>query len=159
DGAIVVNAGAKLTRAAAAVAPIERSFAAGLAWPMALLRAMRPHQWVKNLLVFVPILTARGVDDVAAWLAAMLMFAAFSSTASGIYLVNDLCDLAADRQHPEKRARMLAAGALPLSYALAAAPVLILCGLGFAAVTATVPILLIYAAASVGYSLFFKSQP
>src|SRR5260370_36863689 len=98
EGAILVNAGAKLTRAAAAVASIERSFASGHSWRAALLRAMRPHQWVKNLLVFVPILTARGVDDVSAWLSAMLMFAAFSSTASGIYLVNDLCDLAADRQ-------------------------------------------------------------
>ena len=158
DAAIVAG-GPGLARRAAAVTSVERTFPAPMPWPAALLRAMRPHQWVKNFLVFVPILTARGLDDFGAWTSALLMFAAFSATASGIYLVNDLCDLAADRQHPEKRARMLASGTLPALIGLLAAPLLVACGLALAATVQALPIILIYAAASVGYSLYFKSQP
>ena len=82
-------------------------------WPYELLCAMRPHQWVKNLLVFVPLITARALNDVTGWCEAGLMFAAFSLAASGGYLVNDVCDLSVDRQHPDKCERPFASGALP----------------------------------------------
>jgi 4-hydroxybenzoate polyprenyltransferase len=124
-----------------------------------LIRALRPHQWVKNLLVFVPIVTARAVGDVHGWFEALLMFAAFSATASGIYLLNDLCDLAADRQHPKKCARPFASGALPLQIGLVAAPLLVIVGAGIAAAAGTLPVLVFYAAMSVAYSFYFKAQP
>jgi 4-hydroxybenzoate polyprenyltransferase len=157
--AITVDVSPRLARAAAKAAPIERAFGRA-GFPLKpLLRAMRPHQWVKNLLVFVPIVTAKAVWDFHGWFEAALMFAAFSSTASGIYLLNDLCDLAADRQHPKKRARPFASGALRLQTGVLAAPVFILTGTAIAACSGTLPVLGFYAAMSVAYSFYFKSQP
>jgi 4-hydroxybenzoate polyprenyltransferase len=86
--------------------------------------AMRPHQYTKNGLVFVPMLTAH-VLDLHVLLATILAFLSFSACASGVYIINDLIDLAADRQHPTKRNRAFARGALPLREGLIAAPLLI----------------------------------
>ena len=158
-GAVTVDLPPRLQRAVSQIVPIERAFPRETAWFQPLLRAMRPHQWVKNLLVFVPLVTARAIGDVAGWGEAALMFAAFSLTASGIYLVNDLCDLAADRQHPAKCARPFASGALALQAGLVAAPLLILAGVGLSAAAGTLPVLAVYAALSLGYSFYLKSQP
>jgi 4-hydroxybenzoate polyprenyltransferase len=77
------------------------------------LRALRPHQWAKNLLVFVPLaLTPGRVGEPALQLGALAAFVAFSLVASAGYLVNDLLDLEADRRHPEKCKRPFASGAL-----------------------------------------------
>ncbi|HEU0215515.1 MAG TPA: UbiA family prenyltransferase [Stellaceae bacterium] len=157
--AITVDAPPRLARAVAEVAPIERVFDAGISRGKALLRAMRPHQWLKNLLVFVPLVTARAIGDFAGWGEAALAFAAFSLTASGIYLVNDLCDLAADRQHPNKCNRPLASGALPLRTGLAVAPLLLLAGAAIGAGAGVFPVLALYAALSLGYSFHLKTQP
>lgn len=77
-------------------------------------RSIRPHQWVKNILVFVPLITAQHWNDLSGIGLTMLAFVAFSLCASSVYLFNDLLDLNADRQHPKKRHRPLASGALPL---------------------------------------------
>ncbi|MFC7554795.1 hypothetical protein ACFQU7_25140 [Pseudoroseomonas wenyumeiae] len=66
---------------------------------------MRPHQWAKNVLVIVPVFTAHAATDLSNWISALITFVAFCATASGIYLFNDLTDLAADRRHPRKRMR------------------------------------------------------
>jgi 4-hydroxybenzoate polyprenyltransferase len=87
------------------------------------------------------------------------MFLAFSAAASGMYLANDLLDLAADRQHWRKRSRPFASGALPLHVGLIASPLLLLAGFGLGAATRTLPIVLLYVFASIGYSLYLKSQP
>ena len=89
------------------------------------LRAMRVHQYAKNALLFVPLLTAHQFTA-PALLSETLAFVAFSMCASAVYIINDLIDLPADRQHPKKRNRPFAAGALPISAGLAAAPVLLL---------------------------------
>jgi len=157
--AITVGVSSRLERAVSQFVPVERSFRREVAWPKAFFRAMRPHQWVKNLLVFVPIITARAVGDVAGWGEAMLMFAAFSLTAPGIYLVNDLCDLTADRQHAEKCARPFASGALPLQIGMVAAPLLIIAGAALAAAAGALPVLAVYAVMSLAYSFYLKSQP
>lgn len=75
------------------------------------LRALRPHQWSKNLLVFLPILAAHDFSGFAPTLAA---FVAFSLTASSVYLINDILDLPADRAHPRKRLRPFAAGEIAI---------------------------------------------
>lgn len=80
----------------------------------AVLHAMRPRQWIKNLLLFVPLLLAHQWNDVDKVLATWWAFVAFSLTASGIYVLNDTFDAANDRQHPHKRKRPFAAGTLPL---------------------------------------------
>ncbi|HXC29478.1 MAG TPA: UbiA family prenyltransferase [Stellaceae bacterium] len=157
--AVTVDATPRLQRAVARVAPIERSFPRDPARALAILRAMRPHQWVKNLLVFVPIVTARAVGDVGGWAEAFLAFWAFSLTASGIYLINDLCDLAADRQHPKKCERPFASGVLPPQIGLIFAPLLMIAGFSLGAAAGVWPVLAAYAVLSLGYSFFLKSQP
>jgi 4-hydroxybenzoate polyprenyltransferase/phosphoserine phosphatase len=122
--AIIVGANPELLRRAAACCDIEKAFDAPPArgWPW--LRAMRPHQWVKNLLVFVPVLTAHLLADAGARANALVAFFALCLAASAVYIVNDLADLESDRRHPEKRARAFAAGRLPLAAGLAMAPLL-----------------------------------
>jgi 4-hydroxybenzoate polyprenyltransferase len=83
------------------------------------LEAMRPHQWVKNLLVVAPLLfTPEGlIFEPASWLAVLPAFAAFCLTASSIYLLNDIVDREDDARHPKKRNRPIAAGRLPVGAA------------------------------------------
>jgi 4-hydroxybenzoate polyprenyltransferase len=123
------------------------------------LRAMRPHQWAKNMLVLVPLATAHAYGDPSAWLAALCMLAAFCATASGIYLFNDLADLAADRRHPRKCRRPLASGDLPLAAGAALGLALIGAGLVLSSLIGALPIILVYAAASIAYSFSLKEFP
>lgn len=88
------------------------------------LRALRVHQWMKNILVFAPLVLAHQVFNAQGWLVASAAALAFSLCASGVYLLNDLLDLEADRRHPRKKKRPCASGVLPLSYALTLAPLL-----------------------------------
>ncbi len=93
-----------------------------------LVRAIRVHQWTKNLLLFIPILTAHLVPDRSAIVAEITAFFAFSFFASAIYLLNDLADLRNDRAHPTKRHRPLASGALPILGGVAFIPILLVAG-------------------------------
>ena len=137
---------------------IEREFPhqrAGLAtW----LRALRVHQWLKNLLLFVPLLTSFAFFEPRALLAATMGFLAFSCVASATYLVNDLLDLGADRNHPRKRHRPLAAGRIPIVTALGAGALLLCTGLVLAALVnpAFVALLLAYLALTSAYSWVLK---
>lgn len=126
----------------------------------ALFKAMRPHQWAKNALVFVPLATSGLWSDPALMLRATAAFLFFSLAASGVYLVNDLLDIDADRAHRTKRHRPLASGALPIPPALAAAALLLIgaplaawgaLGGGFALVLAG------YLALTQAYSLRLKA--
>ena len=81
------------------------------------LAAMRPHQWVKNLLVLAPLFFTRLVLDVGAWLEAALAFASFCLAASSIYLLNDIVDRHEDALHPRKKLRPIASGRLPVPIA------------------------------------------
>jgi 4-hydroxybenzoate polyprenyltransferase len=78
-------------------------------------RALRPAQWVKNLLLFAPLALAHEFSSGDKLLAAVLAFVAFCLCASSVYVVNDLLDLDADRRHPRKRRRPFAAGTLPVA--------------------------------------------
>jgi len=82
------------------------------------LKALRPHQWVKNVLIFLPLMLAHQILDTAKLTDTMLAFFAFSLMASAGYVLNDLLDLAADRMHPSKRRRPFASGKLPIQYGL-----------------------------------------
>ncbi len=84
----------------------------------ALLRALRPQQWLKNLLLFMPLILAHRLGDMDLLLRAIVAFAAFSLCASGGYLFNDLLDLPGDRHHPHKKSRPLAAGELQPMHAI-----------------------------------------
>ncbi len=141
--------------------PHGRDFLSQHRW-RALLRLMRPHQWVKNLLVFVPIMLAHRLTEWQLWKAAAVAFAALSLVASGLYVLNDLLDIEADRQHPRKRHRPLASGEIPLW-----AGILLMWGLvsaGLLLAVETLPTLflvalLLYAGASMLYSFWLKTLP
>jgi 4-hydroxybenzoate polyprenyltransferase len=125
----------------------------------ALGKALRPHQWAKNLLVFVPIVTANQIFDLAAWLAALGAFIAFSLTASGVYVLNDLTDLTADRRHLRKRNRPFASGMVPIRAGLMLSPLLLALGLGVSWCTGTLLALFLYVVVSLGYTVRAKEFP
>jgi 4-hydroxybenzoate polyprenyltransferase len=127
----------------------------------AALRALRPHQWVKNLILFVPLVTAHKITQPALVLEAMWAFVAFSLCASGVYVLNDLLDLDADRQHGAKRSRPFAAGALPLPAGLVAFPVLMAAGLalGWSLSRGFVATLGVYLVLATSYSWRLKQLP
>jgi 4-hydroxybenzoate polyprenyltransferase/phosphoglycolate phosphatase-like HAD superfamily hydrolase len=101
-----------------------------------LLKALRPHQWMKNILVFLPLVLAHDLADAWKWVYALIAFVAFSACASAVYLVNDLVDLEADRRHPTKRKRPFASGRVPVEFGFIAPPVLLAVGLGLSLFTA-----------------------
>jgi 4-hydroxybenzoate polyprenyltransferase len=84
-----------------------------------LLKAMRPQQWVKNLLVFAGVLFARRLFELDRLLVASAAFGLFCLASGGIYVINDLLDLEQDRRHPDKRLRPLACGRLKVPVAIA----------------------------------------
>ena len=100
--------------------------------PRALVEAMRPHQWVKNLLVFAPLLFAHRLLEPDSLWASCRAFATFSMLASAVYLGNDAADREADRRHPRKRNRPIASGRLSVPAALIAAGVLVVGALALA---------------------------
>jgi 4-hydroxybenzoate polyprenyltransferase len=127
---------------------------------LALAEAMRPHQWLKNLLVFVPALTGvRHFADATPWPAAIGAFVAFSAVASSVYLLNDIFDRRVDRAHPRKRLRPFASGELAIPFGLAASAVLMAGGAILAAAEGILAILALYAAISVVYSARLKTYP
>lgn len=113
--AYVVSSSPSLIAKARTLGNVERVFDDGRA-PLlkALLGALRPHQWMKNLLVLVPLLAAHRYVDQASLLHALLAFFVFGLTASSVYLLNDLVDVTDDRHHPRKRRRPFASGGLSL---------------------------------------------
>ena len=122
------------------------------------LKALRLHQWLKNVLVFVPLLAAHLVLDPVAVMQAVAAFLIFGMCASSVYVLNDLLDLGADRRHPRKRKRPFASGRLPITAGLMVAPVLMIAA--FTAAYALAPrfalVLLGYYILTLAYSLRLK---
>lgn len=121
--ALTVGADARLRARAEAANSDITHLSPPAARGSAMLRALRPHQWSKNALIFLPVLAAHDVTTLGP---VLLAFVAFCLTASAVYVVNDLLDLPADRAHPRKRARPFAAGALEPKTGLAMAGILLL---------------------------------
>jgi len=132
--AVVVNAPESLARRAAQITRLGETFCDHSSRLRAVGRAVRPHQWIKNLILFVPVLTAHQLTDQIILLQSALAFAVFCLAASSVYLWNDLLDLVADRHHATKRWRPFAAGDLPLPYGLLGAPLLLVAALGLSLV-------------------------
>jgi 4-hydroxybenzoate polyprenyltransferase len=156
--AIVIEARPRLSLAAARVTQVERTFAAPRASLSQWVKALRVHQWVKNVLVFLPLLAAHRMFEVHAVASTVLAFLCFNLCASSVYLTNDLLDLAADRQHPRKRHRPFAAGTLPLTAGPVAALALLIGGFALAWLVAPAffAVLLGYYLLTSAYSLRFK---
>ena len=161
--AYVVAPSAGLLAAARAACPQVRAVGArpgAMARLRVWARALRVHQWAKNVLVFVPMVGAHRFN-LPTLASGALAFAAFSLCASSVYLLNDLLDLPHDRRHASKRRRPFASGALDI----AQAPPLIVASLlgGFAIAAALnlrfVVMLAVYYACTLSYSLFLKRLP
>lgn len=123
------------------------------------LRALRPHQWVKNALVFLPMLASHQIAATTL-LQSLLAFVAFSLVASSVYVLNDLLDLAADREHPRKRNRPFASGAVPIAHGTWMASGLLLAG-GLISLVLGAEFLLVmgaYYVATLAYSLHLKRR-
>ncbi len=125
---------------------------------LSFLKAIRPHQWVKNLLVFVPLITAHKFSSLSLISQTFYAFIAFNFVASSGYLINDLADLNADRSHPRKRFRPLASGKVSILAGSILALILFGGGLFLASRISSLFlfILLSYFITSLSYSLYFK---
>lgn len=124
-------------------------------------KALRPHQWVKNLLVFVPLFLAHQTDQLSKAGLACVAFAAFCCCASAIYVLNDLLDIESDRRHATKCRRPFAAGKLSPAAGLALSPALGLLGLIVAGHFVSMQfcgLLALYVLLTTAYSLFLKKQ-
>jgi len=120
--------------------------------------ALRPHQWLKNVLVFLPLLATHRIYDLDLLWQGLLVFAAFSLCASSAYLLNDLLDLSADRHHPRKRNRPFASGGIPLLHGLMLTPLLLAAGLALGALLSPLllGVLALYYLLTLSYSLRLK---
>lgn len=125
QSAVLVNAPAAVSARVNASSDVEAEFAALPASLRPWIKAIRPHQWLKNLLVFLPLLPIATSASPAMAGMALLAFIAFSLCASSVYILNDLSDLEADRAHPRKRNRPFASGRLPALSGLLLVPVLL----------------------------------
>ena len=156
--AVVVSDSKRFIAAVNSIAPVEVAFSKTRGKAAALFKACRTHQWAKNFLVFVPVLTAHKVTDVHTLSLGGIAFVAFSLLASGVYLFNDLLDLEADRAHSTKRMRPLASGQVSIPFAVGFGLVLLAGGLGLGLLCGRMFLLVagIYLASNIAYSVWFK---
>lgn len=157
---IIAGASPSVTKAAEHLGrPIEGQFPNRNVTMGEWLRALRVHQWTKNLLMFVPLILAHRYADMQALMHVTLGFIFMSIVASATYLINDLSDLASDRAHPSKRNRPLARGDISATHAVLAAT-----GLGTVGMIGALALspkfaglLALYVVLTVGYSLRLKA--
>jgi 4-hydroxybenzoate polyprenyltransferase len=122
---IVVDAPLAVARRARESSDVEREFPREPIRLRTWTRVLRVHQWMKNLLLFVPLIAAHEILDAEAWPKLMVAFLSFSLCASAVYVGNDLLDLESDRLHPRKRNRPFAAGTVPVWMGVIAVPLLL----------------------------------
>lgn len=158
QAAVVVNASSSLSQKAADLAPIHKTFAGPHTSWTDWAKVVRAHQWLKNLLLLIPIIAAHEAGNIDAWITLVGAFVAFSLCASVVYIINDLFDLNSDRRHPRKRSRPFASGAVPIVYGVLLAPILALGSVALGMWTSPVFLmwLLIYFALTSAYSFGLK---
>ncbi|HBX68309.1 MAG TPA: decaprenyl-phosphate phosphoribosyltransferase, partial [Chloroflexi bacterium] len=124
----------------------------------ALLKAMRPKQWAKNIFIFAPLVFDKKLENLAYMLPTIAGAIIFSLIASVVYIINDIADVEADRKHPTKCTRPIASGKLPIPYAWGAAVILLLIcfPLAYWLSTGFAIICLIYLLLNLAYSKWLK---
>jgi 4-hydroxybenzoate polyprenyltransferase len=125
------------------------------------LKALRSYQWVKNALLWIPILLAHELGDVQKLTSVAIAFGCFCAIASATYMLNDLLDIESDRRHERKRNRPFAAGTLPIPTGIAILVALMIGGFGLS--LAALPLvatgmLAIYTTLTISYSLYLKEK-
>jgi 4-hydroxybenzoate polyprenyltransferase len=157
--AIVVAPGSTMRGRLTELSSIERQFESPSRLPTAWLRALRLHQWAKNVLIFVPAVVSHRLMEVGVLGAAVVAFVSFGLCASATYIVNDLLDLEADRAHVRKRSRPFASGELAPAQGIAVAVLLLATGLLLAIAwlpTLFMAVLLLYLIGTFWYSWALK---
>lgn len=127
-----------------------------------LFKAMRPHQWMKNILVFVPLMSAHMYGNADSVKQVLLAFAVFCMASSSVYILNDLIDVADDRHHHRKRNRPFAAGNLSLLHGWLIWPILAITAFALAGMAMPSEFLLVmagYYLLALAYSMFLKQKP
>ncbi|OGV27636.1 MAG: hypothetical protein A3F18_07605 [Legionellales bacterium RIFCSPHIGHO2_12_FULL_37_14] len=122
---IVVNARKAVLKGAQKIAEVDKVIPRAPRMRVHWRQVFRIHQWIKNLLLFVPLLAAHQIDSLPQLQKLLLAFISFSTCASAVYIINDLLDLESDRQHPRKCHRPFASGAVPIAYGFFGAPFLL----------------------------------
>lgn len=128
-----------------------------------IIKLLRPHQWLKNLFVFLPLFFGRSMLDTNLLLVCVLAFFAFSFASSGIYCLNDICDVEADRKHSIKKNRPIASGAISnmagiiiMVICFVVAFMLLYCGCSNGTFFPACAILLIYIILNIAYCFYLK---
>ncbi len=127
----------------------------------ALVRTARPKQWIKNVLVFAAAAFSGNLDEADVLWPTLVTFVAFCLASAGTYFVNDAADVEADRRHPKKRSRPIAAGLLStrLGFGVGAALMAVGIGLGFAVQWRVGVVIAVYLAITAAYTVWLKHEP
>lgn len=158
DEAIVVNGSPGLVTRAQAMTTVSRVFSEPVSWLKTLAKALRVHQWAKNVLVFIPVVASHQITDKRLLLQAGLAFLSFSFSASSVYILNDCLDLPSDRRHPRKKNRPFASGRLSIPSGMLLALGCLLAGVILAFLLPPIFLLVLagYLALTTGYSFYLK---
>ncbi|WVN42017.1 UbiA family prenyltransferase [beta proteobacterium MWH-UniP1] len=156
--AIVVNASEAIAKQAEKVATVSKVFPPQVVMLSHWLKTLRVHQWLKNLLLFVPLLAAHQMGNFQSLSTLVLAFVSFSLCASAVYMANDLLDLESDRRHPRKRHRPFASAAVPLKVGAVLLPLFTATSLALGLVVgaAFAAWLIVYFLLTCAYSLWLK---
>jgi len=156
--AIIVNATKEVQTKALQVASVSLNIPSKKVRISDWLRALRLHQWLKNLLLFVPLLAAHQISNIQSLITLIIAFISFNLCASSVYITNDLLDLESDRNHPRKKYRPFASVCLPIAFGAATVPLLIgvSVALGTVVGSSFLVILLLYLLLTLVYSLLLK---
>jgi len=158
SNAIVVNASETVVSKASTLTSVSQIFRSERAGFAIWFKALRVHQWLKNLLLFVPLLAAHQIGNAQSLGLLIIAFLSFSLCASSVYITNDLLDLESDRIHPRKRFRPFASAKLSVLHGVIAAPLLISASFLLGAVVGLdfLIVLLVYLLMTVTYSFNLK---
>lgn len=156
--AILVNASRRLLSKARKITSVSHIFNDKKMLLKMVIKALRIHQWAKNILIFVALIVAHKVNNPLSLFHSVLAFITFGLCASGVYLLNDMLDLDADRKHPRKKHRPFASGDLPLLYGFMLLPLLFIGGVALSLVLSFEFFLIIalYFILTTAYSFYFK---
>lgn len=158
--AIVVASGTALTRKAAVLTTVKQHIEPQKSTFFSYVKAFRIHQWIKNILIFLPIAASQQSASLVVLIQGLYAFIAFSLCASAVYLMNDLFDLESDRMHVSKCKRPFASGLIPVSHGILLTPLLLITATMFALLLPLefLFVLIFYFVMTLAYSLRLKQQ-
>jgi 4-hydroxybenzoate polyprenyltransferase len=162
EKAIVVEFGNTIINKVKKHTDIDKIFQKNTSKMKLIIKEIRVYQWMKNILIFFPLLMAHKVTDINLFLNVIYAFSAFSLIASSVYVLNDLLDLESDRYHPRKKNRPFASGGLKLQWGFFMSPLLLAAGILISILLLPIDFfyyLLIYFVLTTTYSFYLKKQP